>query len=220
MNFQKPTEIIKSLNENEVAEYSTYWNSISPKEVRQVFNRWLFAQLSVHTSWSMNVSSYLLLNKRFDDWIDDRQELRRLLEESRVGLYNTREKGIWSVSQSMFNDDASWLKGDKESWIEFRDRLMNQVHGLGFAKTAFALEMCFPLLNESVCLDTHMLQLYGYEPKDVMKANSGKKYREIEKHWVDTCKEAGIPPYIARCLYWDKKQQKTDSKYWSYVFES
>lgn len=219
MNLLKAEETIKSLNKDEVKAYSEYWESISPKTKEEVFNRWLFAQLSVHTSWSMNVSSYLLLKRNFDNWIDDRQELSRLLIESRVGLHTTREKGIWYTSQTIFKNETI-LKEDGETWVACRDRLMSQVYGLGFAKTAFALELCFPLLNDSVCLDTHMLQLYGYEPKDVAKANKGKVYKQIEQHWSDTCKNEDIPPYIARCLFWDKKQNHNNSKYWSYVFES
>jgi hypothetical protein len=28
-----------------------------------------------------------------------------------------------------------------------------------------------------------------------------------------------LPPYIARCIYWDRKQEKSDSRYWSHVLE-
>jgi len=219
MNLKNAEQAIKSISKTEVETYSEYWANISPKSTEEIFYRWLFAQLSVHTSWSMNVSSYLLLKKNINNWIDDRQELSRLLIESRVGLHKTREKGIWHTSQTIFKGDDPYLKQDGESWIDCRDRLMKEIYGLGLAKTAFALELCFPLANDSVCLDTHMLQLYGFEPKEVAKGNKGKTYKEIEKHWADTCKELEIPPYIARCVFWDKKQHQQDSKYWSYVFE-
>jgi hypothetical protein len=95
-----------------------------------------------------------------------------------------------------------------------RNRLKKETLGLGPAKTSFALEMCYPTKAKVVCMDTHMFQAYGL---DQVKDN--KKYESIETHWVDMCSMWNIPPYIARCMYWDTKQNKQDSSYWSYVFE-
>lgn len=215
MQTQKVEQLISQLSKSErLTEYKKYWDELTPKTPDEIENRWIFAHLSVHTSWSMNVSSYLLLKQHKAVWRNNREELMRLLKQSRVGLYKIREKGIWELVNK-----PKAAKLESESWSEYRDKIMCDSYGLGFAKTAFALEMCFPLACKAVCLDTHMLQLYGYEVADVAKVNSGKKYLEMERHWADTCDKYGIEPYIARCLFWDDKQSKTSSGYWSDVLK-
>lgn len=134
------------------------------------------------------------------------------MEQSKIGLYNTRERGIWELVSTPIKQ-----RRNSESWVDFRDRVEKKLYGLGPAKTAFAIEMCYPLECRTVCLDTHMLQLYGYDTKDVGKANSGKKYKEIEYHWLKCCEKNEIEPYMARCLFWDQRQMQTSSKYWSDV---
>lgn len=212
MTTDKAEQIINDFTKEEIDTYIKYWESITPKDDEAIGNRWLFSFLSVHTSWSMNVSSYLLLTKHRDMWINDRQELSRLLIDSKVGLFKIREEGIWNYFQ-----DKVVNKTSEETWSDYRDKVMDTLRGLGPAKTAFALEMCFPLENKSVCLDTHMLNLYGYGPRDQYRAK--KDYKCIEQHWVDTCDKVGIPPTIARCLFWDKRQMQNSSRYWTYIFE-
>ena len=93
---------------------------------------------------------------------------------------------------------------------------MKRAYGLGYAKTAFAIELCYPTECEVACLDTHMLQLYGHKVKGTP---SPSKYRMLEQHWVDKCKSRKIPPFMARNVYWDSVQRQKDTRYWSYVFE-
>ena len=91
------------------------------------------------------------------------------------------------------------------------------MYGLGLAKTSFVIEMCHPENRNVTCLDTHMLQLYSIDRKLI--ANK-KLYDEIECHWSEACSKRKIPNAIARHIYWDGIQKKTDTRYWSYVLES
>jgi thermostable 8-oxoguanine DNA glycosylase len=212
-----------SLTSQEVKNYKEYWESITPKTDQEIFDRWLFAILSVHTTWSMNVSSFISLQETFNSWSKDENELTRLIKKTKVGLYKVRIPAIWQQVEAFNRNPRAWVKdhsppnGTKTTnWAAWRDVFMNRTFGLGRAKTAFALEMCYPLHCEAVCMDTHMLQLYDLTPSTC----SDGTYRSIEYHWTTTCELAKIPPYIARCLFWDKKQGKESSTYWSHVFEN
>ena len=213
-------QALQTIDLSKIQDYKDYWNSIKPNTDEEYFWRWVFSFLSVHTTWSANVAGYNALRNNYALWKDDKEILRKLIIESGVGLHQRRTEGIWTFTVSFFNDPESWKKKEDETWIECRDRLAARCNGLGLAKTAFALEMCYPNDNESVCLDTHMLQLYGYKSaSDKHKATAYKLYSSMEEHWNALCKAAGMSSYIGRALFWDTKQNKSDSRYWSYVFE-
>jgi hypothetical protein len=216
MIVTKAQEAIASITPEEIDKYNKYWLKITPNDDEEYYWRWIFGFLSVHTSWSSNVNSYSLLRRH--EWRDNEQELMRLLKESRVGLYKVRHRGILEFTTAYWKNPECWKKYKTESWISCRNRLMNKCYGLGLAKTAFSLEMCYPLENRSVCLDTHMYQLYGYSTKELHKAQ--KHYSLMESYWNIYCDDKGVSPYIARCIFWDKKQNQTDSRYWSYVLEN
>jgi hypothetical protein len=79
--------------------------------------------------------------------------------------------------------------------------------------------MCFPNEAEVVCLDTHMMQVYGM--KEVRNSGALKKvYENNEQDWINRSQNINTAPYIARCMFWDAKQGHADSRYWSYVLES
>jgi hypothetical protein len=212
-------EIFQSLDVKKIDAYKTYWNSITPTTAVDYYNRWVFAFLSVHTTWQANVNSYLLLTQNAEAWLHSKEELINLLQRGKCGLYKRRSEGLWEFKYLYWENPEAWKKQANEDWLACRRRLEKRCNGLGYAKTAFALEMCYPTTCENVCLDTHMLQLYGYKSKDQAKVSHGPRYIQLENDWVGTAQEYNIPSYIARCLYWDMKQKKDDSRYWSYVFE-
>lgn len=212
-NFTKVENFFLNLDYTKVAEYILYWQQTTPENDSETFQRWLFAFMSVHTSWQANVTGYLAI-KDWWNWVNKPDELLGRLEKSRVGLQNNRLKYISAFAYSFWQNPSNYKKNKNETWYEFRNRLKDSVLGLGFAKTSFALEMCYPNKARITCFDTHMFQAYGLDQvKDV------KKYNLIEQHWVDMCIMWNIPSYIARCLYWDTKQGYNDSRYWSYVLE-
>lgn len=139
--------------------------------------------------------------------------------QSGVGIHQRRTRGIWDFSIKFWENPEVWKKQKDEDWVTFRDRLAVQCIGLGPAKTAFALEMCYPQECGVVCLDTHMLQLYGFDAKTLVGWNKGPRYKQVEQNWLGHCRENEVPSFVARNIFWDDKQNQKDSRYWSHVLE-
>jgi len=209
------TEYINSIPDTTVTEYSDYWKTITPTTDQEYFKRWQFAFLSVHTSWKSNVKAYEHIDK--NETPTEKQQLQQMIVYSRVGLTKMRTDGMWKFQTDFWADPQKWRKQTTETWDAFRDRTMNMCHGLGYAKSAFAIELCYPNECDITCLDTHALQLYEYDSK--RGTPGATKYKEMEQHWVQACRAKNIPPFMARNVYWDKVQEQANSRYWSYVFE-
>lgn len=208
----------ESLTQPEIKTYNKYWKSVAPKTDDEVLRRWLFAYASIHTTWEGNVRGYNAI-KNFDEWIDDRDLLGVKLFESKCGMHNKRQEYIWDFAQDFRNNVSDYKKQKNESWVDFRNRLTKKCRGIGIAKVSFTLEMCFPDKADVVCLDTHMIQLYNLK---LQKFDGGKGklvYEEHENDWISRSKALRASPYIARCIFWDRKQGKCDSRYWSHVLE-
>lgn len=213
--FQNKTvaDYIEDLDTKKIADYQAYWQAITPQTDEEHYKRWLFAFLSVHCGWKANVKGYLNVTR---ETFKSKAELTEIIASSGVGLTTMRSKGMWEFTQTFYANPGFWRKKPTETWDMFRHRTMNQVHGLGYAKTAFAIELCYPNECEVTCLDTHMLQLYGQKSSPVP---SPSRYKTLEQHWVVQCKLKNIPAFMARNVYWDKVQSQNDTRYWSYVFE-
>jgi len=196
-----------------VPTYTDYWNSIAPKNDSEMLQRWLFAFMSVHTSWKANITGYMAI-KQWWLWLNKWDNLLDSIQNSRVGMHNVRVKFISEFVYKFWENPSAYKKAAGESWVDFRNRLKRITLGLGPAKTSFAVEMCYPTQAKLVCLDTHMFQAYGLD-----QTKDAKQYEKIERHWLDMCNMWQIPPYVARCIYWDVKQGYTDSRYWSHVLE-
>ena len=208
-------DYINSIPETTITTYTDYWKTITPTNNQDYFNRWRFAFLSVHTTWKSNVKAYIEFDKAAAH--TDKQQVQQLITYTKVGLIKMRTEGMWKFQNDYWADPQKWRKQPAENWDAFRDRTMNQCHGLGFAKSAFAIELCYPNECEITCLDTHMLQLYEYDSK--RGTPGAAKYKEMEQHWVEVCRAKAIPPFMARNIYWDKVQAQTNTRYWSHVFE-
>ena len=50
IDFAKVDALFNSFDSEEVERYKNYWESVAPKNDTEVFQRWLFAFMSVHTS--------------------------------------------------------------------------------------------------------------------------------------------------------------------------
>jgi len=214
IHYDKVEKFFNSLDSNEINTYKTYWQSVKPKNSHEIFQRYLFAFMSVHTSWESNINGYQSI-KDWTQWFNLPDVLKQKLQDSRVGLHNNRTRFVDKFSKQFWGDVNLFNKKDNESWVSFRNRLEKQILGLGLAKTSFALEMVYPNECEVTCMDTHLFQLYGLD-----QTRDSAHYETIEKHWISMCKMWNVPSYVARCIWWDKNQNKTDSRYWSYVLEN
>jgi len=214
-NYSKLEEFFSRLDYSLVDDYNYYWgNVVTPSNDTEVFQRWLFAFMSVHTSWKRNIIGYEAI-KNWWEWFNRWDVLKQRIEDSKVGMQNNRLKYISEFAVKFWENPSYYRKGNLESWTAYRDRLKDITLGLGPAKTSFAVELCYPLEAKVCCLDTHMFQAYGLD-----QVKDARKYEEIERHWLTMCNLWRIPSYIARCLYWDVKQGYSNSRYWSHVLET
>jgi len=212
IDFSMVDELFNSFETEEVERYKSYWESIKPKNDSEVFQRWLFAFMSVHTTWERNVIGYEAI-KDWTKWFNNTPLLEELLVNSRIGLHNNRTRFVSEFSKR-FWQDPEWFKYQGGSWQTFRDRLVKSILGLGIAKVSFSLEMIYPNEAEATCMDTHLFQAYGLN-----QSKDARRYKEIEDYWLDMCRMWNVPSTIARAILWDRKQDQTDSRYWSYVLE-
>lgn len=211
--YREVEDFFAALKSRVIGSYKQYWADVTPATDSETFQRWLFAFMSVHTSWKANVDGYNAIRKWWE-WLGNEEKLLDKITNSRVGMQNNRTRYISEFSQDFWENPENYKKTSNETWVAYRDRLEKRTLGLGPAKTSFSLEMCFPNEAYVTCLDTHLFQVYGLN-----QSRDLRMYGELEAHWLDMSRMWNVPPYIARCIYWDQKQKKEDSRYWSYVFE-
>lgn len=199
-----------SIEDREIISQIRYWRKKIPKTVQEIKNRWVFAYTSVHTSWEKNVAQYNLLK---DQSLSSLSAIKYKLILSRGGMQELKANGL-------FHFGINWYQGMKE-FTELpdclrgkRDDLAKELIQINYAKVSFALEMCDPLKANVVCLDRHILDLYGHD-KELAPAKN--LYHRMEDYWLSLSDERGLPPYIARCIYWDRAQKQKTSHYWAKV---
>jgi thermostable 8-oxoguanine DNA glycosylase len=207
-----------NLRQPHVARQHGYWKALTPLTPDDRFRRWLFAFLSVHTTWQNNVRAYRLMRELY--WLKRKDLLAALLRRSGVGLHNMRTEYIWQFKKQFYLAPGFFERHAGETWVEARNRIAENVAGLGYAKTSFALELCYPTIVECVCLDVHMLRLYGHEE---LNGRSGRRFQKdytiLEADWLARCRQAKIPSYVVRQVLWDRLRRKPNSRYWSYCLE-
>ena len=205
--------LFDSFNQEEVERYQDYWDSVKPQTESEMFKRWLFAFMSVHTTWENNVRGYDAV-KDWTKWINLDDKLEEILIESRVGLHKGRTRYLSQFATKFWQNPERYMY-QNGSWQECRDDLVNDILGLGMAKVSFSLEMIYPNKAEVTCMDTHLFQAYGLN-----QTKHAKHYKDIEDYWLFKSRQSRVPSYIARCILWDRKQEQSDSRYWSYVLEN
>lgn len=218
MNTSKADEFFKNFPRDKVVSYKEYWESIRPNNHDEIFRRYLFSFMSVHTTWKSNVAGYNAI-KNFSEWLDNKELLREKIKNSGCGLYNNRTKFIWDFKDKFWANPKNFYLTTKKYHVKKRDWIVNNISGLGTAKVSFALEQSHPNECRVFCGDTHMLELYDMKTLTYQSKKGLNLYKKMERHWSVNCGKIGVPAYIARSIFWDAKQNKTDSRYWSYVFE-
>ena len=199
----------------DAVRYVDYWERLTARTDAQLFRRFLFAYCSVHTTWEGNVNGYKAIAE-FEPWLGKPEGLRGRLATSGVGLHNNRARWIDSFGTAFWSDPNRFKRGARESWPCYRDRLESTIIGLGPAKVSFALELASPLEAEVLCLDVHILRLYGVRDQAKVKVNM---YERFEHDWVSRARAVGLPSYVVKQIHWDRLQGKPDSRYWSHVLE-
>lgn len=204
----------RDISNSDAVKYALYWDGLTARTDAQLFRRFLFAYMSVHTTWESNVNGYNAI-EGFEKWVGTRDGLRTRLVRSGVGLHNNRARWIDAFSRDYWSNPSEFRRGARESWPVYRDRLEEKIVGLGPAKVSFALELAYPLEAEVVCLDVHMLRAYGKKDQNLKVG----EYQRYEHDWVSRARAAELPPYIVKQVHWDRLQGRPDSRYWSHVLE-
>jgi thermostable 8-oxoguanine DNA glycosylase len=151
-------------------------------------------------------------------WVNDKEDLRRRLIESKCGMYNNRTEYIWKFRDQFYADPSFYceVKGD---WVAYRNKIVKEIVGLGIAKVSFSLELCFPEECAVFCGDTHMIQLYELKQQDFKSRAGVELYENVERHWLAGSAKMGASPTVARAIYWDRNQNRRNSRYWSVALE-
>ena len=218
ISTSRADEFFKNFPKDKVVAYKDYWESIKPQNNEDIFRRYLFSFMSVHTTWKGNVSGYKAI-KNFNEWIDNKDLLLEKLKNSGVGLHNNRTEYIWDFKDKFWANPKDYIITTKKYHVKKRDSIIDKIRGLGAAKISFSLEQINPNECRVFCGDTHMLELYGMKTLTYQSKTGFSLYKKMESHWSIQCGKIGVPCYIARCIYWDAKQNKNDSRYWSYIYE-
>lgn len=197
----------------EVRKYVKYWETIRPTTWHEKWKRWIFAFCSIRAGWNTNKETYRELVNT--PWTSP-EELLALLKHTRIGIYEHRAKGIWEFTDEVICNPTVMDIDHSQDWASQRDKLVKRFYGIGLAKVAFSLEMCYPTECRVVCIDTHIAQMFGIDPNKI----SDKQYRECERQWLKACDTLGYPSPIVRHILWDKKQGKKNTRYWSHVLEN
>lgn len=205
----------RDISNSDAVRYAHYWDDLTARTPSQLFRRFLFAYCSVHTIWETNVRGFESI-RDFSHWLDSHAGLRTRLVQSGVGLHNNRTRWIGDFANLFWADPRSFLRGPREGWPAYRDRLEERIVGLGPAKVSFALELAYPLEAEVVCLDVHMLRMYGVTDQAKVRVH---QYEAIEHDWVSRARAAGLPSFVVKQVAWDRLQGRPDSRYWSHCLE-
>jgi hypothetical protein len=211
-------DVIMNLDKTKLTTYKDHLDALRPKTDVDRFRRGLFAFASVHTTWASNCELYRWLYTK--SWWGNPQELMVRIAESRAGLHHNRFKYISQFYDRFWACPEWYLKQHYETWFEYRDRLDKNTLGLGLAKCAFFAELIYLNDCQVPCMDVHLLKLFGIPNEVYAKSGASAVFvRWAEKQWHDLSLEAGVSPTTARWCYWDEKQGKLDSSYWTHVLE-
>ncbi len=195
-----------------------YWTNLIPQDDAEMFARWVFAIMSVHTTWESNVRGYEIAMSDLS-WTLSKDKLKQMIVKAKVGLYERRERGLWDLVTKFRENPDQFKKQDDETWQECRNRLIGTIYGLGNAKTTYAIALSNPTDSQLCCLDVHLLRFMGHDLSNG-HASSLKVYEEMENEWLARCNKYGISPNVAREMYWNKVQGRRNSRYWSYCLEA
>ena len=200
-----------------VDKETEYWNELAIRDHAEYFERWIFAIMSVHTTWESNVRGY---NDAVKDlsWTISKDRLEKMVTDARVGINFRRNKGLWQLVQKFRSNPKQFYKKKGETWQECRNRLVGSIYGLGLAKTTYAIALGFPTEAQLCCLDVHLLRFMGHNVKKG-HASSQKVYEDMENEWLERCERYDVAPNVAREIYWNKVQNRRNSRYWSYCLE-
>jgi len=215
--YKRVDNFFDNLSLGLVKKEEAYWDELTIRDDAEYFARWVFGIMSVHTTWESNVRGY---NEAMSDlsWTISKPRLEKMIIDAKVGINFRRNKGLWQLVQKFRSNPKQFHKKKDETWQECRNRLVGSIYGLGLAKTTYSIALGFPTEARLCCLDVHLLRFMGHDLKKGHASNQ-KVYEEMENEWLDRCDKYDVSPNVAREIYWNKVQNRRNSRYWSYCLE-
>ena len=215
IRYDAARKSLESIDKQTLDKYIEYWkwpdNKLSDD---QLISNYVLVMLTPIANWTQTIKAY---DQIFDNQeaIVDEKSLTKILFESGIGCQKKRASYICGGLQKL-KKDLSIIKYKPEDsyYTVTRDRIADEFKGLGLAKSSFLMELNYPLEAKVLCMDTHLLQLYGL-PKSI----SNRLYANAEEHWLASCKELKLPPPIARHIVWDRIHNQDDTSYWAYTIK-
>jgi thermostable 8-oxoguanine DNA glycosylase len=213
LQTEQATSVIAAMTPCSYLPRLSYFLDIAPIDHADYIRRWLFAYATIRNGWQQSLRLYQELEDLA--WVDDKDKLRAAIVRGKAGFHNVRVRYIWDFIEKFRSDPDTFFPAEGETWVSFRNRLVGSTLGIGLAKVSFTLEMTWPEQCRVVCLDAHMLRLYGESPNQSLRQAD---YEKVEAHWVAESVKRGMAPAIARAVYWDSVQSQNNSHYWGKVF--
>jgi hypothetical protein len=131
-----------------------------------VYNRLLFALLSVNTDYKVTARAYLAMKNRYHT------DGQKILEEYMAhGIHHAGARAgyLAQATELYIADPLAFMRQGDESWSAYRFRLVKLIPGLSFIKVSFFIGMVYRNAD-LCCLDRWMLRSIGFkEPERAMK---------------------------------------------------
>lgn len=222
----KVSTIVASITDEEIEKYTKYWKLLKPITHQQISNCFIFAFLSIRTTWRKNVHGFELwgndkiinIVKAVHNTPDEDptkeakvRTLNAMVAALQTGLQGQKLSSVQSFLELTKDDFNAVLKKEDESWDTYRNRISDAIRYLGITKSSFAIELLYPDEAGVVCIDTRMVNMFGYKGMHL----GPKKYREIEKEWVAYSETRGVAPAIARHIVWSRESPSGNCTDWS-----
>ena len=184
--------IRKYISENK-HEYTKFARRITPNlaDPAQVWDRIAFAILSANCNFEMAVKALAYATECKGNAVAK--------DMARFGMVPRKAEYLNKLSRGI--DILQYVKGDSESWCDYRWRLKSRILGLGLAKATFTACLLYPLEADLGCVDTHMCKFYLNLTS--FQTLSLKRYRSIEAKIRAIAKRARINTFLAQWLIWD-----------------
>ncbi len=218
MEYPLLNKHFKSITSKDIDEHTAHWQGLIPSTAEEIWSRIEFAGISPRVTYSVNVKAFKYLSFDRDLHYNSYSSMLKALKHCGTGIYKVKTKCLLDTYSKYVKDPRQFLKQQDETWQTYRNRITAEVYGLGYAKASFAVELLYPLQAEVVCLDTHILKLFGIKNRSIQDKED---YQAFEHEFLLKCKELNIPPPIARNIIWNELVANAEGlDFWTHCFRS
>ena len=169
------------------------------RDPMRVYNRALFALLSVNTSFDITEKAYADMKGKY--WTGQRRIMHRYM---RHGIHYAYARGgyLHDFTKAYKKNAAVFLKQCDESWNEYRRRLVREVKGLGFIKISFFITLVYPAAD-LCCIDRWILRCLGLHANNMPRLSNQIFYQSLENIMRQESKILGVDMFQYQWAIWD-----------------